>query len=482
MVKKIQPFIEYNLFLVASLMFLFTWLFEVRFSSLLFRNSSQVLQSSYFSLAAAIILLALLPLIGLFIRKIIASRIFAMVTALFVVTCAILATLLPYFDQNSGNSDWLYVVAGLFYGVLTFGIIIWGILIFKQKGLINSCYLLVISTIGALLMLLLLNWVIPWEKGFFQALLPVLSGVFFLVYSITAKNSYFAGIYEPGVPLESKSRLLHSLLLFTGFFVVYMPTMFPKTTNLALYYFPDFSLGGLNYISLVALILFITFLIFILWYVHGNKITTPIVAFFITVVIAFVFYFLSSMSTSNLAFMIIQPCSMIFSLWASMIFLSSVDLGDESKIRWLEKGLFWMFFGGLSASIFSTLFLGLFFNTSIYQDTIIVLVTGSVFIIILALFVGIRDEIKYIVFPRTVFKEKLDSSTIENRCKLIAVDYKLTNREHEVLLLLAEGRNEPYIAENLSVSRATAKTHIKHIYQKVSVSSRQELLDFLHRS
>lgn len=49
----------------------------------------------------------------------------------------------------------------------------------------------------------------------------------------------------------------------------------------------------------------------------------------------------------------------------------------------------------------------------------------------------------------------------------------------EVLVLLGEGRNEPYVEQALSVSRATVKTHISHIYQKTGVASRQELIDLL---
>lgn len=55
----------------------------------------------------------------------------------------------------------------------------------------------------------------------------------------------------------------------------------------------------------------------------------------------------------------------------------------------------------------------------------------------------------------------------------------LTKREVEVLLLLAEGRNEPYIESALGISRTTVKTHITHIYRKVGVSSRQQLIDVL---
>ena len=64
-------------------------------------------------------------------------------------------------------------------------------------------------------------------------------------------------------------------------------------------------------------------------------------------------------------------------------------------------------------------------------------------------------------------------------CEQLTRIYFLTPRESEVLKLIAEGRNEPYIAQALSISRATVKTHVNHIYKKTGVTSRQQLLDVL---
>jgi len=48
----------------------------------------------------------------------------------------------------------------------------------------------------------------------------------------------------------------------------------------------------------------------------------------------------------------------------------------------------------------------------------------------------------------------------------------LSPREHEVLELIAEGRSAPAIAEELHVSPATVKTHLKTLYEKLGVSDR----------
>ena len=44
---------------------------------------------------------------------------------------------------------------------------------------------------------------------------------------------------------------------------------------------------------------------------------------------------------------------------------------------------------------------------------------------------------------------------------------------------LARGRTLPYIADALFVTTGTVKTHTTHIYRKLAVNSRQELLDQL---
>jgi DNA-binding CsgD family transcriptional regulator len=75
-----------------------------------------------------------------------------------------------------------------------------------------------------------------------------------------------------------------------------------------------------------------------------------------------------------------------------------------------------------------------------------------------------------------------DSQDIEKELTCFAEQQGLTNREGEVLVYLAKGRNAGYIAKKLSITTATAKTHIKHLYAKTDVHTHQELLDLLESS
>lgn len=58
-----------------------------------------------------------------------------------------------------------------------------------------------------------------------------------------------------------------------------------------------------------------------------------------------------------------------------------------------------------------------------------------------------------------------------------ALQYNLTHREKQILLLLLEGRNNPYIRDNLNISNNTLKTHLRNVYRKFCIKDRQELLD-----
>lgn len=44
---------------------------------------------------------------------------------------------------------------------------------------------------------------------------------------------------------------------------------------------------------------------------------------------------------------------------------------------------------------------------------------------------------------------------------------------------LAHGRDVPFIAEELTLSKNTIRTHVKNIFTKMSVHSKQELIDLV---
>ncbi len=70
-------------------------------------------------------------------------------------------------------------------------------------------------------------------------------------------------------------------------------------------------------------------------------------------------------------------------------------------------------------------------------------------------------------------------SALERHAAAIADEFKLSAREFEILELLGQGFTAQGIAKRMVISPYTVQTHIKHIYQKMGIHSRTELLDYL---
>ena len=68
------------------------------------------------------------------------------------------------------------------------------------------------------------------------------------------------------------------------------------------------------------------------------------------------------------------------------------------------------------------------------------------------------------------------------KCELVAKRYGLTDRESEIMMMLAKGRNLPFIQNQLFLSKSTVSTHRQHIYQKTGVHSQQELINLVQEA
>ena len=66
--------------------------------------------------------------------------------------------------------------------------------------------------------------------------------------------------------------------------------------------------------------------------------------------------------------------------------------------------------------------------------------------------------------------------------RMLADSYDLTDRECDILKELGRGRNAAYIAERLSISPQTAKTHQKNVYAKMDLHSQQDLIMLVDRT
>ena len=88
-----------------------------------------------------------------------------------------------------------------------------------------------------------------------------------------------------------------------------------------------------------------------------------------------------------------------------------------------------------------------------------------------------RDEIRDAVLACARGENVLPPSVaagVVSEIRMRAVDDRpaLTQREQQVLRLIAEGKSVPEIARDLILGAATVKTHVQHLYDKLGVSDR----------
>lgn len=76
---------------------------------------------------------------------------------------------------------------------------------------------------------------------------------------------------------------------------------------------------------------------------------------------------------------------------------------------------------------------------------------------------------------------RVEEDTKTHMLHMFAVRHHLSNRETEIVALLSDGRSAPFIRDHLMISLTTVNTHIRRIYAKLGIHSRQELLDLLYQ-
>lgn len=86
------------------------------------------------------------------------------------------------------------------------------------------------------------------------------------------------------------------------------------------------------------------------------------------------------------------------------------------------------------------------------------------------------------VHQEDTFQGRIAQASAERESKLfasIADEFGLSSREHQVFAMLAQGHTSSFIAEAAGITAGTAKAHVAHIYQKLGVHSKDEMLELV---
>lgn len=169
----------------------------------------------------------------------------------------------------------------------------------------------------------------------------------------------------------------------------------------------------------------------------------------------------------------------------SWIMLSSVQLSDiKERIGWDEARLSF-----LEKTVFSagwlTAFLATYVICGFLQDPALQNAASGVQLVVVYLVVLAACCLMASLIERKEKARVLDKALELSERQMdiifgeIAREYKLTAREGEVLELLAKGYSRPVLCERLVIAESTARSHCKHVYQKLGIHAREELYEIV---
>ena len=88
----------------------------------------------------------------------------------------------------------------------------------------------------------------------------------------------------------------------------------------------------------------------------------------------------------------------------------------------------------------------------------------------------LKDHIAY-----RLYRDRVESGEAENKLTVTEATekYELTKREHTILKLLMQGKDNAQICEELSISVNTLKKHILNIYRKLGIKNRVQMFKMI---
>ncbi len=92
-----------------------------------------------------------------------------------------------------------------------------------------------------------------------------------------------------------------------------------------------------------------------------------------------------------------------------------------------------------------------------------------------------RSELADLFAARGSVMSRTSAQQLAAACSRVANQHNLTEREAEILTLLAQGASVSDVAQRFDISENTVKTHAKRLYTKVGVHSKQELIDLVSK-
>lgn len=192
-------------------------------------------------------------------------------------------------------------------------------------------------------------------------------------------------------------------------------------------------------------------------------------------VVAAIFFFLSQFSVDSATFGVAFCLSHIL-----MAFIVLMALASLAAVSGQGEISTWTLHVCLYAGTALCSFLGWRLYVLVGADAVgpALLLVASAYFVYVVLAALIRS--RYLI-ERMAEREAFGgyNVSLSKACDRLAERYAFTAREREVLEYLAAGHGSPYIAEKLFISENTARTHMRNMYRKMGVSSKEELIQMM---
>ena len=94
---------------------------------------------------------------------------------------------------------------------------------------------------------------------------------------------------------------------------------------------------------------------------------------------------------------------------------------------------------------------------------------------------ALAESTAALLAPHASEQDRQPKDPVRSRCERLARIHGLSDREFDVLELLAKGHTRVSVAKRLYVSENTVRVHVKNIYAKLGIHSKQQLIDLVDK-
>ncbi|MDR1421760.1 MAG: helix-turn-helix transcriptional regulator [Coriobacteriales bacterium] len=174
--------------------------------------------------------------------------------------------------------------------------------------------------------------------------------------------------------------------------------------------------------------------------------------------------------TFTLFFIFLGECFFKVFIWTSLATLSI----EEGVSPLYTFGCGWgLHHAGILGGHLGMLLLGLVIPLASFSNQIPIYAVLTLVVILAGVF-GLNDIMRKEYDPATLRQQR--ALRLEQISTALSAEHGLSQRESEILLLLMSNMSAKQIQQKLVVSAGTVNTHVAHIYQKLKVHTRKELL------